>query len=381
MTDGPLSPAERTRYARHLLLQEVGPDGQARLKASAVICIGAGGLGSPVLMYLAAAGVGRIGIVDHDVVETSNLQRQILHGESSVGQPKVESAKARLQDINPHLEIEVFHEPLTSANALERLADWDVVIDGTDNFPTRYLVNDACVILGKPLIYGSIYKFEGQISVFNHEGGPTYRDLFPDPPPPGAVPSCAEGGVLGILPGVVGCIQANEALKILLGIGESLSGRLLLYDALNMHFRELRLSRDPNSPAISELIDYDQFCGMPVATSKETCMTEPYARISVAEAAEKMDAGWRPYVLDVRRPAEAEIVAFDFADRLHPHDQIQSIAGDLPRDTDILVHCKMGGRSAKACEALAAEGFDRLFNLEGGIVGWAREIDPDMSTY
>jgi adenylyltransferase/sulfurtransferase len=381
MGNDSLSDPERSRYARHLLLEQVGPEGQARLKASSVLCIGAGGLGSPVLMYLAAAGVGRIGIVDHDVVELSNLQRQVLHGQSTLGRAKVLSAKDRLLDINPHLDIQVFQEALTSANALERLAGWDVVVDGTDNFPTRYLVNDACVLLGKPLVYGSIYKFEGQISVFNHQGGPNYRDLFPQPPPPGAVPSCAEGGVLGVLPGVVGCIQANETLKLLLGIGETLSGRLLLYDALNMRFRELRLSADPNSPAITELIDYDQFCGMPNVCPKEAPVTEPFSRILVSEAAQKLEAGWKPFVLDVRRPAEAEIVAFDFTDRLQPHDQIQAIAEELPRDMDILVHCKMGGRSAKACEALAALGFDRLFNLEGGIVGWAQEIDPDMPTY
>lgn len=381
MSKDSLNSAERSRYARHLLLEHVGPEGQARLKASSVLCIGAGGLGSPVLLYLAAAGVGRIGIVDPDVVEVSNLQRQILHGDSTLGHPKVHSAKARLLDINPHLDIQIFEKAITRTNALELLADWDVVVDGTDNFPTRYLVNDACVILGKPLIYGSIYKFEGQLSVFNYQGGPNYRDLFPEPPPPNAVPSCAEGGVLGVLPGVVGSIQATETLKVLLEIGETLSGRLLLYDALNMRFRELKLSADPKRPAITELIDYDQFCKMPHTLSKEDTLNTLFSRMPVAEASEKLNQGWKPYVLDVRRPAETEIVAFDFSDRIHPHDQIHLIAEELPRDRDILVHCKLGKRSDMACEALAALGFNRLFSLDGGIVGWAKEIDPDMPTY
>lgn len=376
-----LTAAEKTRYARHLMLDEVGVEGQICLSNSAVICIGAGGLGSPVLMYLAAAGVGRIGIVDHDQVEVSNLQRQILHGESGIGESKVESARQRLADINPHVHIEVFPEALTSQNALARLADWDVVIDGTDNFPTRYLINDACVILGKPLIYGSIYKFEGQASVFNYRGGPNYRDLFPEPPPPNSVPSCAEGGVLGILPGIIGCIQANEAIKVLLGLDGTLSGRLLLYNALKMSFFELRLQKDASAPPIRELIDYKQFCGMPNEPDQECTLTQLFSRITVGEASQKLNSGWKPYVLDVRRHAEAEIVSFDFTDRLQPHDQIQAIADELPRDTDILVHCKMGGRSARACEALAALGFERLYNLEGGIVGWAQEVDPDMPTY
>ncbi|MEE2751010.1 MAG: molybdopterin-synthase adenylyltransferase MoeB, partial [Myxococcota bacterium] len=260
-----LSNAEIARYSRHLILDEVGLDGQRRLKGSSVLCVGTGGLGSPLLMYLAAAGVGRIGIVDFDVVDESNLQRQVLHGSSTVGQPKVKSAEGRLKDINPFLQLDLFEEPLTSENALRILEPYDVVVDGTDNFPTRYLVNDACVILGKPNVYGSIFKFEGQATVFNYEGGPNYRDLYPEPPPPGLVPSCAEGGVLGILPGVIGCIQANETIKILLGVGTSLSGRLLLYDALNMKFRELKLRRDPDAKPIETLIDYQQFCGIPNA--------------------------------------------------------------------------------------------------------------------
>jgi len=374
-----LSNAEMARYSRHLILDEVGLEGQRRLKAASVLCVGTGGLGSPLLMYLAAAGVGRIGIVDFDVVDESNLQRQVLHGSSTVGLPKVKSAEARLKDINPFIQIDLFEEPLTSENALRILEPYDVVVDGTDNFPTRYLVNDACVILGKPNVYGSIFKFEGQATVFNYQGGPNYRDLYPEPPPPGLVPSCAEGGVLGILPGVIGCIQANETIKLLLGVGTSLSGRLLLYDALNMKFRELKLRPDPNAKPIETLIDYQQFCGIP--SPDELAAQESFGRISVVEAKSKLDSGWTPFVLDVRKPFEADIVAFDFSDRLEPHDSIASIADQLPQDRDILVHCKMGGRSAKACEALAEAGFTRLFNLDGGIVGWAQEVDDTMTVY
>ncbi len=380
-----LSPAEIARYSRHLILDEVGMEGQLKLKNSAVLCIGTGGLGSPLLMYLAAAGVGRIGIVDFDVVDASNLQRQVLHGTSKVGTPKVQSAAERIHDINPEVRVDLYEEALTSANALRILEPYDVVVDGTDNFPTRYLVNDACVILGKPNVYGSIFKFEGQASVFNHQGGPNYRDLYPEPPPPGLVPSCAEGGVLGILPGVIGCIQATETLKILLGKGTTLSGRLLLYDALEMRFRELKLRRDPDALPITELIDYVQFCGAP-ANDHETTgddSTVSYNRIDVQTANARLQTGWKPYVLDVRRPPEAEIVRFDFADRLQPHGDVLSIADDLPRDRDILVHCKMGGRSATACAMLLGAGFDptRLYNLEGGIVGWATHVDRSMPTY
>ena len=290
-----------------------------------------------------------------------------------------------MADINPHVQVDVYEEALTSENALRILAPYDVVVDGTDNFPTRYLVNDACVILGKPNVYGSIFKFEGQASVFNHQGGPNYRDLYPEPPPPGLVPSCAEGGVLGILPGVIGCIQATETIKILLGQGDTLSGRLLLYDALGMRFRQLKLRKDPNLQPITELIDYQQFCGMP-ANDHDTDASEvdePFQRLDVMTAKKRLDAGWRPFVLDVRRAAEAEIVRFDWADRLQPHGDIASIVGELPRDQDILIHCKMGGRSAKACASLAQAGLDpqRLFNLDGGIVGWAKDVDPSMPTY
>jgi adenylyltransferase/sulfurtransferase len=376
-----LTSEEIGRYSRHLILDEVGVEGQRKLKGAKVLCIGSGGLGSPLLLYLAAAGVGRIGLVDFDVVDASNLQRQIIHGTSSVGVPKVRSAAARIHDLNPNVVLDIFEEPLTSANALRILADYDVVVDGTDNFPTRYLVNDACVILGKPNVYGSIFKFEGQASVFNYQGGPNYRDLYPEPPPPGLVPSCAEGGVLGILPGVIGCIQATETIKILLGQGTSLSGRLLLYDALNMRFRELKLRRDPDAKPITELIDYQEFCGVPKPSDAPPA--EPFSRLSVTAAKARLDAGWAPYVLDVRRSSEAEIVKLAFADRLQPHTEVLHIVDELPRDRDILIHCKMGGRSAAAAQALADAGFDpqRLYNLDGGITAWAQEIDPSLPTY
>jgi len=385
MTLPDLSREEIARYSRHLILDEVGMEGQRRLKGASVLCIGTGGLGSPLLMYLAAAGVGRIGIVDFDVVDASNLQRQVLHGTSTVGIAKVQSAAQRIADLNPHVQIDIFEEALTSENALRIFEPYDVVVDGTDNFPTRYLVNDACVILGKPNVYGSIFKFEGQASVFNYQGGPNYRDLYPEPPPPGLVPSCAEGGVLGILPGVIGCIQATETLKILLGRGDTLSGRLLLYDAMAMSFRELKLRKDPTLAPITELIDYQQFCGVPANDHDQdhSQVDEPFQRIDVLAARDRLNSGWKPYVLDVRGASEAEIVRFTWADRLQPHGDVADIANDLPRDRDILVHCKMGGRSAKACAALADIGFpaDRLFNLDGGIVGWAERIDPSMPSY
>ncbi len=408
-----LSNAEIARYSRHLILDEVGMEGQQKLKAAKVLCVGTGGLGSPTLMYLAAAGVGRIGIVDFDVVDESNLQRQVLHGASTVGKPKVQSAKARLLDINPHIQIDIFEVPLTSENALDIVKDYDIVVDGTDNFPTRYLVNDACVMLNKPNVYGSIFKFEGQASVFNHKGGwvrpegweslskeerkalrkakqdwnydpeeqgPHYRDLYPEPPPPGLVPSCAEGGVLGILPGVIGCIQANEVIKIILEKGRTLSGRMLSYDALNMSFKEFKLRRDPNTPQITELIDYQQFCGLGGVT-EETAQQDAFDRISVQDAKVKLDEGWKPFVLDVRKPHEVEIVSLDFVDLTQPHESVLEIVNHLPKDRDILIHCKMGGRSAKACTALAEAGFTNLYNLEGGITGWAKEIDTSLPTY
>ncbi len=379
----PLNNEEIARYSRHLILDEVGMAGQTKLKNSSVLCVGTGGLGSPLLLYLAAAGVGRIGIVDFDVVDASNLQRQVIHGTSTVGQRKVLSAKARIHDLNPHVQVDVYEEALSSENALRILGPYDVVVDGTDNFPTRYLVNDACVLLGKPNVYGSIFKFEGQASVFCHGDGPNYRDLYPEPPPPGLVPSCAEGGVLGVLPGIIGTIQATETIKLLLGQGESLSGRLLLFDALTMRFRELKLRRDPEARPITQLIDYDQFCGIPKhSASKELAPTlsGDFARLSVAEIKARLDAGWAPFVLDVRGAAEALIVKLAFADTLIPHTQVAERLSEVPADREILVHCKLGGRSSQACTVLAAAGY-RVTNMEGGITAWAREIDSSLPTY
>lgn len=382
MSDLPkLSNEEIGRYSRHLTLEEVGVAGQQKLKAAKVLCIGTGGLGSPLLLYLAAAGVGRIGIVDYDVVDASNLQRQIVHGTSSIGKPKVESAKARILDVNPNVQVDVYEEALTSENALRIFADYDVIVDGTDNFPTRYLVNDACVILGKPNVYGSIFKFEGQATVFNYQGGPQYRDLYPEPPPPGLVPSCAEGGVLGILPGIIGVIQATETVKIILGLGTTLSGRLLLYNALDMKFRELRLRKDPEGKPITELIDYVQFCGVPANDHVAEATVPAFENITAKDLKKRMDEGWKPFVLDVRKPFEADIAKLGFADLLEPHETVANIAAKLPKDRDIVVHCKLGGRSAKAAETLAGLGFTRLFNLEGGITAWSNDIDPSIPKY
>jgi len=372
-----LTPAEIARYSRHLLLPEVGVEGQQRLKEASVLCVGAGGLGSPLLLYLAAAGVGRIGIVDHDVVDESNLQRQVLHGTAGLGRAKTASAAARLADLNPHVVVEAFDEPLTVDNALRRLAPYDVVVDGTDNFPTRYLINDACELLGKPNVYGSIFRFEGQASVFNHDGGPTYRDLYPQPPPPGMVPSCAEGGVLGVLPGIIGTIQATETLKLVTGIGTTLSGRLLLYDALQMTFRELALRRDTGRPPVSELVDYDQFCAGPTPAARAEA-----PRLSATEVRRRWtEEGWRPFVLDVRKPHEAEIVTLPHVDRLHPHDRIAAITSELPADRDVLVFCRSGVRSAAAAQVLLQHGLARVFDLDGGVLAWVSEVDPRLPTY
>jgi molybdopterin/thiamine biosynthesis adenylyltransferase/rhodanese-related sulfurtransferase len=353
---------DRQRYARHLLLSEVGEAGQAKLKAASVLCVGAGGLGSPALMYLAAAGVGRIGVVDFDVVDTSNLQRQIIHSDASVGQPKVDSAKARIEEINPRCTVDTHTARLTSANALQTLAPYDLVIDGTDNFPTRYLLNDAAVLLGKPYVYGAIFKFEGQASVFNLNGGPNYRDLFPVPPPPGSVPSCGEAGVLGVLPGIIGCIQATEALKIILGTGDALSGRLLLFNALDMRFREMSFQARPDAPAITELIDYEQFCrgGTP----------EAFERMDVTAIRHARAQGWSPFVLDVRTGAEAAEDRLDWADAQIPHDEVGERLAEIPKDRDVLVHCKRGGRSAQAAQVLARSGWARVVSMEGGLDDW-----------
>jgi adenylyltransferase/sulfurtransferase len=374
-----LSRPEIARYSRHIILEQVGMEGQKRLKASRVLCVGTGGLGAPLLMYLAAAGVGRIGIVDFDVVDESNLQRQVIHGTSTIGRPKVQSAVERMTDINPLIQVDVFEEALTSENALEIFSDYDVIVDGTDNFPTRYLVNDACEILGKPNVYGAVFKFEGQASVFNYQGGPTYRDLYPEPPPPGMVPSCAEAGVLGVLPGLIGMVQATETIKILLGLGKTLSGRLLLYDAVDMRFRELNLSKRADAQPVTELIDYVQFCGVPVINAPPP--EETLGGISVGDTKQKLDAGWNPYVLDVREEHKSAIVRLGFTDRVHSHEKILGIVDELPDNRDILVYCWSGVRSASVRAALTSAGFTRVFNLDGGVIAWAQEIDSELPVY
>jgi len=378
-----LTKEEYERYSRHIILPEVGLEGQKRLKAASVACIGTGGLGSPLLLYLAAAGVGRIGIVDFDVVDSSNLQRQIIHGTSVVGQSKLESAKQRILDINPFCQVDLYNTQITSDNALEILEPYDVVVDGTDNFPTRYLVNDACVLLGKPNVYGSIFRFEGQASVFNYQDGPNYRDVFPEPPPPGMVPSCAEGGVLGVLCGVIGSIQANETVKVILGMENTLSGRLLLYNAQNMSFRELKVRPNPERPVIDKLIDYEQFCGIPQAQEQQE-ETE-IAEMTVQELKQLMEQGANDYVLiDVRNPNEYEIANIPGA-KLIPLSEIEDGNGvekvqELVNGHRLIAHCKMGGRSAKALRKLKEAGIEGV-NLKGGISAWSQEIDPSVPEY
>ena len=378
-----LTPEDIQRYSRHLILPEVGVEGQRRLKAASVLLIGAGGLGSPAGLYLAAAGVGRLGVVDFDAVDFSNLQRQILHGTADVGRSKLQSAKDRLLAINPELDVETYETALTSKNALDLFRGYDVVLDGTDNFPTRYLVNDACVLLKKPNAYGSIFRFEGQASVFALPGGPCYRCLYPEPPPPGLVPSCAEGGVLGVLPGVIGTIQATEAIKLILGIGQTLAGRLLLYDAFTMRFRELKLRRDPDCPVcgdhptVTALIDYEQFCGVAPAPSG------PVAETTVNELKARIDRGDVPFILDVREPNEFQICRIP-GSTLIPLGELPRRLSELPSGDhapDIVVHCKMGGRSAKAVRQLTEKGFTRVQNLKGGILEWIDRIDPTQSKY
>ena len=380
-----LSPDEIARFARHLILPEVGMEGQKRLKAASVLCVGTGGLGSPLLLYLAAAGVGRLGIVDFDVVDHSNLQRQVIHGTSWVGKPKIESAKARIHEINPHCQVDLFETALTSDNALEIIRPYDIVCDGTDNFPTRYLVNDACVMLGKPNVYGSIFRFEGQASVFNLTAeSPNYRDLFPEPPPPGMVPSCAEGGVVGVLPGIIGVIQATEAVKIITGIGTTLSGRLLLFDALKMSFRELKLRPSPERPVIDKLIDYQEFCGVGGSApgQEEAGAVES---ISVLELKALLDSSADDVLLlDVRNPPEAEIATIPGA-VLVPLDQIESGQAteqvrQLAAGKRLYAHCKLGGRSAKALIALKREGISGI-NVSGGIDAWSQEVDSSVQRY
>jgi sulfur-carrier protein adenylyltransferase/sulfurtransferase len=377
-----LNQEEILRYSRHLTLPEVGMDGQLRLKQARVLCVGAGGLGSPVAMYLAAAGVGTLGIVDFDIVDVTNLQRQILHGTTDVGRKKLDSAAETIAAINPNVEIRKFETRLTSANALDILSECDLVVDGTDNFATRYLVNDACVLTGKPNVYGSIFRFEGQASVFATKDGPCYRCLYPEPPPPGVVPSCAEGGVLGILPGLVGVIQATEAIKLILGAGDSLIGRLLLVDALAMRFRELKLRKNPdcpacgNHPTVTELIDYEQFCGIRGA-EKPTAAS--IVDMTVEELKQRIDAGDDLFVLDVREPNEYQIC--NLGGHLIPLNDLPKRVGELDASKEIVVHCKMGGRSAKAVDYLKQQGFSNVHNLAGGINAWAERIDLKVPKY
>lgn len=380
-----LEKEEYERYSRHLILPEVGLDGQKRLKAASVLCIGTGGLGSPLLLYLAAAGIGRLGIVDFDVVDRSNLQRQVIHGTSWVGKPKIESGRDRILEINPYCQVDLYETRLSSENALQIMEPYDIVVDGTDNFPTRYLVNDACVLSGKPNVYGSIFRFEGQAMVFNYEGGPNYRDLYPEPPPPGLVPSCAEGGVLGILPGIIGVIQATETVKIILGKGDTLSGRLLLYDALNMRFRELKLRPNPVRPVIDKLIDYEMFCGIPQAKAAEADATADMQEITVHELKQILSSEGNGYVLvDVRNPHEYEIAKIP-GSVLVPLPEIENGDGmikmkELANGNRLLIHCKSGMRSAKAIGILKQAGVDGT-NVKGGILAWSREIDPSVPEY
>ena len=379
-----LSSNEVARYSRHLIMPEVGVDGQKRLKAASVLLIGAGGLGSPLGLYLAAAGIGRIGIIDFDVVDFSNLQRQVLHGTADVGRLKLHSAKDRLAAINPEVRLDLYDERLSSQNALRIFEPYDIVIDGTDNFPTRYLVNDACVLLKKPNVYGSIFRFDGQASVFYPFQGPCYRCLYPEPPPPGEVPSCAEGGVLGILPGVIGVIQATEAVKLILGKGDPLVGRLLHYDALAMKFREFKVRRNPkcpmcgDNPTITALIDYDQFCGIRGQEGPAAKATS--AEISVEELKKRMDLKESLFVLDVRNPNEFQICQIPGTIKL-PLPELPQRFAELPRDREIVVHCKSGMRSAKAIQFLKEQGFTKLVNLQGGILSWAEKVDPSMPKY
>jgi adenylyltransferase/sulfurtransferase len=379
-----LSNEEVGRYSRHLIMPEVGMTGQRKLKAASVLMIGTGGLGAPLGMYLAAAGVGRLGLVDFDVVEASNLQRQIIHGTKDVGRPKIASARDRLEDINPHVEIETHETRLTSANAMSLFRNYDVIVDGTDNFPTRYLVNDACVLAGKPNVYGSIFRFEGQASVFWAERGPCYRCLYPEPPPPGLVPSCAEGGVLGVLPGIIGAIQATETIKIILGAPDIMVNRLLLVDAWRMRFRELKLRKNPDcpvcgdNPTIKELIDYEEFCGI---TQQPQAAQTTMEEITATELKQRLDNGDNIQIIDVREPNEYEIAQIPNS-KLIPLGQVLNRMNEIDADRETVVHCKMGGRSAKAIDALQRSGFTgRLSNLAGGITAWSNEVDPSVPKY
>jgi sulfur-carrier protein adenylyltransferase/sulfurtransferase len=390
-----LNKDEILRYSRHLILPEVGMEGQLKLKNAKVLMVGAGGLGAPLGLYLAASGVGRVGIVDFDVVDYTNLQRQVIHGTKDVGRKKLDSAADSMLDINPYMQVDKFDTAITSENALDIIKDYDMVVDGTDNFPTRYLINDACVLLKKPNVYGSIFRFEGQATIFAYPDGPCYRCLYPEPPPPGLVPSCAEGGVLGILPGTIGLIQATEAVKLILGVGESLLGRLLLYDALAMHFRELKLRRNPecpvcgDNPSIHELIDYHQFCGVPnpaeVAAMSEKSAEQQAGYMSDTEIdavalKARLDRGDKFQFIDVREPNEYQIASIPGA-KLIPLGDVPKRVGELDPNTEVIVHCKMGGRSAKACDFLRQSGFKNVKNMLGGITAWSDKIDPSVPKY
>jgi sulfur-carrier protein adenylyltransferase/sulfurtransferase len=377
-----LSNEEILRYSRHLIMPEVGMEGQQKLKAARVLCIGTGGLGSPLALYLTAAGVGTLGLVDFDVVDYTNLQRQIIHSTNDVGRPKLDSAEEKLRALNPFVQIKRFETRLSSANALELFRDFDIIVDGTDNFPTRYLVNDACVLTGKPNVYGSIFRFEGQASVFATKDGPCYRCLYPEPPPPGLVPSCAEGGVLGILPGLIGIVQATEAIKLILGAGDSLIGRLLLVDALSMKFRELKLRKNPDCPVcgthptVTKLIDYEQFCGIPAAPQETKVSVND---ITPEELKRRLDAGDQLFILDVREPHEYQIC--NLGGYLIPLGDLPKRVHELDSSREIVAHCKMGGRSAKAVDFLRQAGFTKVSNLTGGIAAWSDKVDPKVPKY
>jgi adenylyltransferase/sulfurtransferase len=384
-----LTADELSRYSRHLILPEVGMEGQQRLKAAKVLCVGTGGLGSPLALYLAAAGIGTLGLVDFDVVDASNLQRQIIHSTRDIGRKKLDSAEEKLKALNPALNVVKHDTMLTSANALSILGEYDIVADGTDNFPTRYLVNDACVLLGKPNVYGSIFRFEGQASIFATKDGPCYRCLYPEPPPPGLVPSCAEGGVLGILPGLVGVIQATEVIKLILGKGTPLIGRLLLVDSLNMRFRELKLRRNPecpicgDNPTLTQLIDYQQFCGIvpepPPTSSQEPVLKNGIPQITVKELKRRIDAGENVQLIDVREPFEYQIA--QIGGKLIPQNDVPNRLSEIDRDREVIVHCKAGGRSQRIAEFLVQSGYPRVVNLSGGILAWSDEIDPRVPKY
>jgi adenylyltransferase/sulfurtransferase len=378
-----LSNDEILRYSRHLIMPEIGMEGQLRLKHAKVLLVGTGGLGAPLGLYLAAAGVGRLGVVDFDKVDFTNLQRQIMFGTSDVGRPKIEAASERLGNLNPEIQIERYQTALTSENALDIIRDYDIVADGSDNFPTRYLVNDACVLLGKPNIYGSIFRFEGQASIFGAPGGPCYRCLYPEPPPPGLVPSCAEGGVLGVLPGIIGAIQAMETLKLILGKGEPLIGRLLLFDALGMKFRELKLHKNPHCPicgehpTITKLLDYAEFCGIRGEEAPAPQSTVP--EMTPRELKARLDRGDDLFVLDVREPHEYQIC--NIGGHLIPLGDLPRRVNELDSSQEIVAHCRSGKRSAEAAEFLRKAGFKKLWNLRGGILGWSDEVDPTVPKY